>query len=148
MNVDDFLNAFINASVPVNKEVESYEIINDSILDNLKYRSSALLTKEAMYRKIDSELVEQLRNKVWDVLDRVSTISKYCIDDLDFDPYVDDSAVMYFDKCNIRLNLYVSNVGDEEDYEEAYLAFKKNGESYLVNDTIANVTKLLNELLR
>ena len=145
MNVNDFLNTFVTID---NEAFDSYEIINYSLLDNAKYESSSLLTKRALERKIDSMYVEQLRAKVWNVIDQIAAISKFCIDDLDFDPYVEDSAVMYFDNCNIRLNLYVSDAEEEEDYEEAYLAFEKDGESYLVNDTITNIMKLLNKLLR
>lgn len=145
MNVSDFLNVFVPKEIDV---FDSYEVINDSLLDKVKFQSSSLLSKRALERRIDSMYVEQLRTKVWNVIDQISAIQKYCIDDLDFDPYVDDSAVMYFDNCNIRLNLYVSDIEDAEDYEEAYLAFEKNGESYLVNDTVDNVVKLLNKLLR
>lgn len=58
MNVNDFLNSFVTTD---NDAFDSYEIINDSLLDNAKYESSSLLTKRASERKIDSMYVEQLR---------------------------------------------------------------------------------------
>lgn len=87
---------------------------------------------------------------MYDVIDLLSNVTDFSLDQLDYDPYVDDSVVIYFKNRTIRLNLYVNQEmnEDEEDFEEAYLDFVKNNESYLVNDTLPNVVKLLNRLLR
>lgn len=93
--------------------------------------------------------MEESIKKVYDVIDLLNDVTAFSIDQLDYDPYVDDSVVIYFKNRSIRLNLYVNQYinKDEEDFEEAYLDFVQDNESYLVNDTLPNVVKLLNKLL-
>ena len=112
--------------------------------------SSSLREKRRERRSIDEYFAEESLKKVYDVIDLLSNVTDFSLDQLDYDPYVDDSVVIYFKNRTIRLNLYVNQEmnEDEEDFEEAYLDFVKNNESYLVNDTLPNVVKLLNRLLR
>lgn len=146
MNVNDFFNAIdiYNLSEP-----NSFDIINSSKVDNLKVSASLCLREKRRKRTIDNFFMEESLKKVYDVIDLLNDVTAFSIDQLDYDPYVDDSVVIYFKNRSIRLNLYVNQDihEDDEDFEEAYLDFVQNNESYLVNDTLPNVVKLLNKLL-
>ena len=146
MNVNDFFNAIdiYNLSEP-----NSFDIINSSKVDNLKVSASLCLREKRRKRTIGNFFMEESLKKVYDVIDLLNDVTAFSIDQLDYDPYVDDSVVIYFKNRSIRLNLYVNQDinKDEEDFEEAYLDFIQNNESYLVNDTLPNVVKLLNKLL-
>lgn len=146
MNVNDFFNAIdiYNLSEP-----NSFDIINSSKVDNLKVSASLCLREKRRKRTIDNYFMEESIKKVYDVIDLLNDVTAFSIDQLDYDPYVDDSVVIYFRNRSIRLNLYVNQYinKDEEDFEEAYLDFVQDNESYLVNDTLPNVVKLLNKLL-
>ena len=148
MNVNDFFNAigFYELSCST-----SFDIINRSRVEDLKVlASSCPREKRRKRRSIDDYFAEESLKKVYNVIDLLSNVTDFSLDQLDYDPYVDDSVVIYFKNRTIRLNLYVNQEmnEDEEDFEEAYLDFVKNNESYLVNDTLPNVVKLLNRLLR
>lgn len=146
MNVNDFFNAIdiYNRSAP-----NSFDIINSGKVDNLKVSASLCLREKRRKRTIDNFFMEESIKKVYDVIDLLNDVMAFSIDQLDYDPYVDDSVVIYFKNRSIRLNLYVNQYinKDEEDFEEAYLDFVQDNESYLVNDTLPNVVKLLNKLL-
>lgn len=147
MNVNDFINA-INFYEPIDSP--SFEIINRSKIEDTKVLASSCLREKRRKRMIDTFFAEQVLKKVYAVIDLLDNISDFSIDQLDYDPYVDDSVVIYFKNRTIRLNLYVNpDTNDSvEDFEEAYLDFVRNEESYLINDTLPNVIKLLNKLLK
>lgn len=145
MNVNEFFNAFCFYE---QNDSNSLEIINRSKIENLKVLASSRLREKRKKRSIDEYFAEESLIKVYDVIDLLNNVSDFALDQLDYDPYVDDSVVVYFKNRTIRLNLYVKqDIEEEEDFEEAYLDFVKNNESYLVNDTLPNVVKLLNKLL-
>ena len=146
MNVNDFFNAI---DIYNRSEPNSFDIINSGKVDNLKVSASLCLREKRRKRTIDNFFMEESIKKVYDVIDLLNDVTAFSIDQLDYDPYVDDSVVIYFKNRSIRLNLYVNQYinKDEEDFEEAYLDFVLDNESYLVNDTLPNVVKLLNKLL-
>lgn len=146
MNVNDFFNAI---DIYNRSEPNSFDIINSGKVDNLKVSASLCLREKRRKRTIDNFFMEESIKKVYDVIDLLNDVTAFSIDQLDYDPYVDDSVVIYFKNRSIRLNLYVNQYinKDEEDFEEAYLDFVQDNESYLVNDTLPNVVKLLNKLL-
>lgn len=146
MNVNDFFNAI---DIYNRSEPNSFDIINSGKVDNLKVSASLCLREKRRKRTIDNFFMEESIKKVYDVIDLLNDVTAFSIDQLDYDPYVDDSVVIYFKNRSIRLNLYVNQYinKDEEDFEEAYLDFVQDNESYLVNDTLSNVVKLLNKLL-
>ena len=146
MNVNDFFNAI---DIYNRSEPNSFDIINSGKVDNLKVSASLCLREKRRKRTIDNFFMEESIKKVYDVIDLLNDVMAFSIDQLDYDPYVDDSVVIYFKNRSIRLNLYVNQYinKDEEDFEEAYLDFVQDNESYLVNDTLSNVVKLLNKLL-
>ena len=147
MNVNDFINA-----ICFYEQIDSpsFEIMNRSKIEDTKVLASSCLREKRRKRVIDEFFAERLQKKVYDVIDLLDNISDFSIEQLDYDPYVDDSVVIYFKDRTIRLNLYVNPDTDDsvEDFEEAYLDFIRNEESYLINDTLPNVIKLLNKLLR
>lgn len=146
MNVNDFFNAI---DIYNRSEPNSFDIINSGKVDNLKVSASLCLREKRRKRTIDNFFMEESIKKVYDVIDLLNDVTAFSIDQLDYDPYVDDSVVIYFKNRSIRLNLYVNQYinKDEEDFEEAYLDFVQDNESHLVNDTLPNVVKLLNKLL-
>lgn len=145
MNVNEFFNAFCFYE---QNDSNSLGIINRSKIENLKVLASSRLREKRKKRSIDEYFAEESLIKVYDVIDLLNNVSDFALDQLDYDPYVDDSVVVYFKNRTIRLNLYVKqDIEEEEDFEEAYLDFVNNNESYLVNDTLPNVVKLLNKLL-
>lgn len=131
-------------------ENQTISIIQRAEIEDTKVLASSRLKIKRMNRSIDALFAKQSMNKVYSVIDGLERISDFSLESLDYDPYVDDSVVMYFANKTIRLNLYVNNLpkGEIEDFEEAYLSFVRNGDSYLVNDTVPNVLNLLNSLLR
>lgn len=147
MRVNEFFNSFGMFDVYENQTIS---IIQRTEIEDTKVLASSRLKIKRMNRSIDALFAKQSMNKVFSVIDGLERISDFSLDSLDYDPYVDDSVVMYFANKTIRLNLYVNNLpkGEIEDFEEAYLSFVRNGDSYLVNDTVPNVLNLLNSLLR
>lgn len=147
MRVNEFFNSFGMFDVYENQTIS---IIQRAEIEDTKVLASSRLKIKRMNRSIDALFAKQSMNKVYSVIDGLERISDFSLESLDYDPYVDDSVVMYFANKTIRLNLYVNNLpkGEIEDLEEAYLSFVRNGDSYLVNDTVPNVLNLLNSLLR
>lgn len=147
MRVNEFFNSFGMFDVYENQTIS---IIQRAEIEDTKVLASSRLKIKRMNRSIDALFAKQSMNKVYSVIDGLERISDFSLESLDYDPYVDDSVVMYFANKTIRLNLYVNNLpkGEIEDFEEAYLSFVRNGDSYLVNDTVPNVLNLLNSLLR
>lgn len=147
MNVSDFFNSYEFYEL---EECRTIEIITKSNVDDKKYKVTSLLRKKNKKRGIEASFVEEALMKVYEVIERLDDISDFNLEHVDFDPYEDESVVIYFKDRSIRLNLYVNMLlsKDEEDDEEAYLDFQKGDESHLIIDTIPNVVNLLNKLLR
>ncbi|WP_455643796.1 hypothetical protein [Parabacteroides sp.] len=147
MNVKEFFNSF---GFYERIESTTFEVINRSKIDDTKNLASLYLREKRRKRLINEYFAEHLLKKVYDVIELLDNVSEFSLDQLDYDPYVDDSIVIYFKNRSIRLNLYVNRDvdSDSEDFEEAYLDFIRNNESHLVNDTVPNIVKLLNKLLR
>lgn len=145
MRVEEFLNIY--SILEESLAVPEYNI-STHLLESRKADIGVMLRN-----KMDSHMSMTLFQKSIDMVSAFSDMcgEKLCIDvnDIEYDPFVEDSIAIYFRSKNARINLYYNEDtdGDNDNFEEVYFSFEMDKKRHLVNDTMRNIMPLIHRIL-
>lgn len=62
-----------------------------------------------------------------------------------YNPYTDQSVEIFQPENRMRLNVILEESENEENFEEAYLCYSKNGKRYATNNTLQNIIRFITQ---
>ena len=159
--MNDYLFELLLNERSVHKQEELHDFCNDmqpdapkwAFIDKNERQNSIVAAKLRMGREANNlteEIFQRALDKVSDFIYAMKDSFSEEEETIDYETIIEESVVVKFKSHpRMRLNIYYDeeSVGDENP-EESYLLYEKQGRMTLVNNTIRNNVDLIKSLLK
>ena len=140
-----FMNAHEKFALQQNENVEEDDFFETQLVE----RAYISLRSDKRYSRYKQNEIDKMYNLVRRYIHLMGTSylpgkTLFRIDDMS----CLSIEVRYSQRADVSLNLYISEVGeDESNYEETYISYQEDGKSILANDTMEGMVTLVKKLI-
>lgn len=161
MNKKQLLENILNDSSHLYDEIEYMFVKGIELTDrriqftDMNERDNARVVSRLKALKVENEVTEaafrRAVDKVTNFVYAMENAFNLEEESVDYETIIEDSIVVRFrNHPKMRLNIYYeedNTINEDENYEESYLLYERQGRMTLVNDTIENNVDLIRKIL-